>query len=74
LAYNDGKRYEDFNAGTDKVAAYGLAALVAGVAAKKLGLIAVVLAFAAKFAKVLLLAGAGVVTVVARFFKRRNTA
>ena len=37
LNFNEGKRYADFNASTDKVAEYGLAALVAGVAAKKLG-------------------------------------
>jgi len=72
LAFNDGKRYQDFDSKTDKVAAYGLAALVAGVAAKKLGLIAVVLAFAAKFAKVLLLAGAGVIAVVSKVFKRKS--
>jgi uncharacterized membrane-anchored protein len=74
LAFNDGKRYQDFDAKTDKVAAYGLAALVAGVAAKKLGLIAVVLAFMAKFAKVLLLAGAGLIAVLAKFFKRKPAA
>ncbi|HMC17430.1 MAG TPA: DUF2167 domain-containing protein [Albitalea sp.] len=74
LEFNSGKRYEDFNSSTDKMAEYGLAALVAGVAAKKLGLIAVVLAFAAKFAKVLLLAGAGVIAVVAKVFKRKSSA
>jgi uncharacterized membrane-anchored protein len=47
---------------------------VAGVAAKKLGLIAVILAFAAKFAKVLLLAGAGVLAMVGKFFKRKDAA
>jgi uncharacterized membrane-anchored protein len=73
LQFKDGKRYEDFNSSTDKMAEYGLAALVAGVAAKKLGLIAVILAFAAKFAKVLLLAGAGVAAVVAKFFRRGKT-
>jgi uncharacterized membrane-anchored protein len=73
LQFDDGKRYEDFNSSTDRMAEYGLAALVAGVAAKKLGLIAVVLAFAAKFAKVLLLAGAGVIAVAAKFFKRKPT-
>jgi len=73
LQFNDGKRYEDFDSKTDKVAEYGLAALVAGVAAKKLGLFAVILAFVAKFAKVLLLAGAGAVAVFAKFFKRRDT-
>jgi uncharacterized membrane-anchored protein len=74
LSFNDGKRYQDFDAKTDKVAAYGLAALVAGVAAKKLGLIAVVLAFVAKFAKVLLLAGAGLIAVLVKFFKRKPAA
>jgi uncharacterized membrane-anchored protein len=57
LEFDAGKRYADFQAETDKVAEYGLAALVAGVAAKKLGLLAVAAAFAAKFAK-LIVAGA----------------
>ncbi|HTT07857.1 MAG TPA: DUF2167 domain-containing protein [Gammaproteobacteria bacterium] len=34
LRFVEGKRYADFNSATDKVAAVGLAALVAGVAAK----------------------------------------
>jgi uncharacterized membrane-anchored protein len=51
LTFNDGKRYADFNSSTDKIAEYGLAALVAGVAAKKLGLVAVVLAFIASSAR-----------------------
>ena len=42
LAYNAGKRYEDFNASTDRIAEYGLMALVGGVAAKKLGLFALI--------------------------------
>jgi uncharacterized membrane-anchored protein len=60
--YNDGKKYADFNAATDHIAEYGLAALVAGVAAKKLGLLAVVGLFLAKFAKLIFAAvavGAG---------------
>lgn len=74
LQFNEGKRYEDFNESTDKVAEYGLAALVAGAAAKKLGLFAVILAFMAKFAKVFLLVGAGAVAVIAKFFKGRKAA
>lgn len=58
LKYVEGKRYAGFNSSTDKVAEYGLAALVAGVAAKKLGLFAVIAAFLAKFAKVGILAAA----------------
>jgi uncharacterized membrane-anchored protein len=60
VTYKDGKRYTDFDASTDKVAAYGLAALVAGVAAKKLGLLAVAGAFILKFAKVFALAAAAI--------------
>lgn len=71
LAYNAGKRYEDFSASTDRIAEYGLMALVGGVAAKKLGLFAVVTAFVLKFAKVILIglgvAGAGLVN----FFRRK---
>lgn len=64
VSFNEGKRYADFNSSTDKVAAYGLAALVAGVAAKKLGLLALAGAFILKFAKLIALsvaaAGGGV--------------
>jgi uncharacterized membrane-anchored protein len=67
LEFNSGKRYTDFNAGSDKVAAYGLAALVAGAAAKKLGLFAVIAAFAAKFAKVI---GLGALAVFGGFWKK----
>jgi len=69
-SFNPGKTYGDFNPGTDKVAEYGIAALVTGVAAKKLGLFAVIAAFLAKFAKVLLIAGFGLVAGLAKFFKR----
>lgn len=40
LKFAEGKRYQDFNAKTDKVAEYGIAALVTGIVAKKLGLFA----------------------------------
>jgi uncharacterized membrane-anchored protein len=56
LTFNDGKRYADFNASTDHVAEFGLAALIAGVAAKKLGLLALAVAFIVKFAKVIMVA------------------
>jgi uncharacterized membrane-anchored protein len=72
MQYDDGKKYADFNGSTDKVAAYGLAALVAGVAAKKLGLLAVILAFAAKFAKVIAVAGGAALWGFTKFFKKKN--
>jgi uncharacterized membrane-anchored protein len=56
LEYQPGKRYADFDASTDRVAEYGLAALVVGLGAKKLGLLAVIAAFLAKFAKVFMAA------------------
>lgn len=55
VAFNDGKRYQDFNASTDKVAEYGLAALVGGIAAKKLGLLAMAGVFLAKAWKLVML-------------------
>ncbi len=57
LEYNKGKAYTDFDSSTDNVAAYGITALVAGVAAKKLGMFALIAAFAAKGGKILIIAG-----------------
>jgi uncharacterized membrane-anchored protein len=76
LRFNDGKRYADFNSSTDKVATYGLAALVGGVAAKKLGLFAVAAAFFVKFAKVFALAGLAALAGLGKWWsgrKNRNT-
>jgi len=70
--FNSGKRYADFNSSTDKVAAYGLAALVAGVAAKKLGLLALLAATVVKFAKVIVLAGAAAVVALKRWLGMRT--
>jgi uncharacterized membrane-anchored protein len=72
LTFENGRRYSDFNAATDRVAEYGLAALVAGAAAKKLGLIAVILAFFAKFAKVFILGFAVFGGAFFKFFKRKK--
>jgi uncharacterized membrane-anchored protein len=72
LHFNDGKRYADFNSSTDKVAEYGLAALVGGLAAKKIGMFALAAGLFAKFAKVIVLAGAGAVAVFTRFFKKNK--
>ncbi len=52
--FNAGARYADFNSTTDKVAGYGLAALVGGVAASKLGLFAKLGLVLAKFWKLAL--------------------
>ena len=73
LSYNAGKRYEDFNAATDHIAEYGLAALVGGVVAKKLGLLAVIGAFVLKFAKVIAVAALAFGAGVFKFFRRKPT-
>jgi uncharacterized membrane-anchored protein len=72
LEFNNGKRYSDFNSSTDRVAEYGLAALVGGLAAKKLGLLAIIAAFFVKFAKALVLAAAAVAAVVAKLWKGKK--
>lgn len=74
LQFNDGKRYADFNSSTDKVAEYGLAALVVGVAAKKLGFFAVAAVFLAKFAKVIALAVVAFGGTAMKFFGKKKSA
>lgn len=71
LSYNAGKRYEDFSATTDRIAEYGLAALIGGIAVKKLGLLALLGAFILKFAKLILFGAAAVGAVVMKFFRRK---
>ncbi len=72
LMFNDGKGYADFDSTTDRVAEFGLAALIAGVAAKKLGLLALIGLWLAKSAKLGALVAGGLAMLGARFFKRRR--
>ncbi len=51
--FTGGKRYTDFNASTDHVAEYGLAALIGGVVVHKLGFFALIAAFLVKGAKLI---------------------
>lgn len=77
LSYADGRSYADYNSATDHVAEYGIAALVAGGVAKKLGFFAIAGAFLAKFAKVIFIAviafGGGVLKLFGSRRKRANT-
>ena len=68
LHFSEGNQYVDFNAKTDKVAEYGLAALITGIAAKKLGLFALAAGVLLKFSKVILISLAG----VGYYFSRRK--
>ncbi len=72
LEFNPGKRYSDFNASTDKVAEYGLAALVAGVAAKKLGLFAIMAAFFVKYLKIIAVAAVAVFGGLAKWRRKKS--
>ena len=71
LLYNPGKSYGDFNAATDHIAAYGIAALVGGVVAKKVGLLAMLGVFVVKFAKLIGIAALAVGGSIWNFFRRR---
>jgi uncharacterized membrane-anchored protein len=73
LAYNSGKAYEDFNPSTDHIAAYGIAALVGGIAAKKLGLFALIGVFVLKFAKVIAIGAAALLAGAWKLFGSRRT-
>lgn len=72
---NDGKRYEDFDKSTDKVADYGLTGLILGGAglavAKKAGILAVILAFGKKFG-IIAVAGIAALFGFIRKKKRNN--
>lgn len=72
--YKSGSRYADFTRG-DKLAGYGLTALIAGgagAAAAKLGLFAALGKFLAKMWKLLVLAVIGLLTAIKRFFNGKS--
>ncbi len=72
LEFKDGKRYVDFNEKTDQVAEYGLAALIAGVAAKKLGFFAMAAMFLAKFGKILAVAAFAAAAAAVKLWRKKS--
>ena len=73
ITFKDGNRYSDFNPTTDKIAEYGLTALVAGgLAAKKFGLFAIIGAFILKFAKIFAIAGVALLVGLKKLFSGRR--
>lgn len=70
--FTPGNRYADFDSKTDKVAEYGLAALVAGGVASKLGLFGKLIALLLAFKKVLLVLLFGGATAIWKFFTGRR--
>jgi uncharacterized membrane-anchored protein len=74
VAFTDftaGNAYNEFDSGTDKMAAYGLAALVAGGVAAKAGLFAKLLALVIAGKKLVLVALAGIAAFFGKIFKRK---
>jgi uncharacterized membrane-anchored protein len=65
--FNAGNGYGDFDSGTDKTAEYGIAALVAGGVAAKLGLFGKLFALILAFKKVLILAAVGFFAGIKKF-------
>lgn len=72
--FNEGYRYSDFDSGVDKVAAYGVAALIGGKVAAKVGLLAKFGALLLAFKKLIIVALAAIGGVVAKVFGRKKAA
>ena len=71
--FNAGNRYTDYNASTDKLAAYGIAALVAGGIAAKAGLFAKLGLMLLALKKFIVLGIAAIGGVISRLFKRKKS-
>lgn len=69
VSFTQGHRYADFNESSDPVAAYGLAALVAGGVAAKAGLLKYLLAMAAASWKLIAAAVVGIGAVISRVMR-----
>jgi uncharacterized membrane-anchored protein len=70
--FDAGARYADFDESTDKVAAYGVAALIGGGLAAKAGLFAKLGLILAKFWKLLLIGIIAVGALIKRFFSKKE--
>jgi uncharacterized membrane-anchored protein len=70
--FNSGQRYADFNGSTDKVAAYGLAALVAGGIAAKAGLFKLLWVGLLAFKKLIIIGFIAVTGFVKKMFGRKQ--
>ncbi len=70
--FTEGNRYSDFNPKMDEVAAYGIAALIGGKVAAKVGLLAKLGALLLAFKKVIIVAMAVGGVFIAKLFRRRK--
>jgi uncharacterized membrane-anchored protein len=72
--FNEGHRYADYTPGTDKLAKYGLAALVAGTVAAKTGLLKGLFVAILAMKKFLIIGGIAIIGFVAKLFGRKKMA
>ncbi len=72
--FNAGFRYSDFDPGVDKVAAYGVAALIGGKAAAKVGLFAKLGSLLVSFKKYIVIGFVALVGVMTKLFAGRRSA
>lgn len=70
--FNEGYRYADFNSKTDRVAEYGLGALILGVAGAKLGLFAKLFALILAFKKVVIAGVIGLFALLGKLFGKKK--
>jgi len=70
--FKEGHRYSDFDPGVDKVAAYGLAALIGGKVAAKVGLLAKLGGLLVAFKKFIIIGFLAVAGFFTKLFKRRK--
>lgn len=72
VAFNEGHRYTDYVPGTDKVAAYGIGALIAGKIAAKVGLFKLLLGALVAAKKFVLLGLVGAGAFLRKLFGRKS--
>jgi uncharacterized membrane-anchored protein len=70
--FNQGNRYADFDPKVDKVAAYGIAALIAGGIAAKLGFFKLLLVFLLAAKKFIIIAAIAVAAWFKKLFGKKN--
>ncbi len=70
--FNEGYRYAEFNKKTDRMAEYGLGALIAGAAAAKLGLFGKLLAMLIAFKKIIFVAVIAIGGIIAKLFGKKK--
>jgi uncharacterized membrane-anchored protein len=71
--FNEGHRYADFDGKTDKVAAYGLAALVAGGVAAKMGFFKIIWVALLAAKKLVIIAIVAIAGLAKKIFSRRSS-